>query len=267
MTGHPVMRPRIWFWFFSPENHMSTDSRANFPNLVFGLVLIVVGGVLALDRMHVVDAIRVLRFWPIGLVLFGVSVVVQAFRAGSDGPGGSGDHDRPFHVGHILGIVLIGLLVTQTLRGRETAWETRRETAGSASGDTVSLVAVLGEDRRVSSATRFRGGEMTSVMGGCTLDLRPALLTAGEEATLDVFTLMGGLTLRVPEGWTVDVRAVPILGGVRDQRAGAGGRRQLRDGEVEANDATTGQTRPAEGAAPRLVLRGFIMMGGLIIRS
>jgi hypothetical protein len=260
------MRSRAWFWFFSPENHMSTDSRANLPNLMFGLVLIVVGGVLALDRMHVVDAIRVLRFWPIGLVLFGVSVVVQAFRGGSDGPAGAGD-DRPFHAGHILGIVLIGLLVTQTLRGRETARETRRDTTASAAGETVSLVAVLGEDQRVSSATRFRGGEMTSVMGGCTLDLRPALLAPGEEATLDVFTLMGGLTLRVPEGWRVDVRALPILGGVRDQRAGFGGRRQLRDGEAEANDATAGQTRPAEGAAPRLVLRGFIMMGGLIIRS
>jgi len=123
------------------------------------------------------------------------------------------------------------------------------------------------DDQRVSSATRFRGGDMTTVMGGCTLDLRPALLARGEEATLEVFALMGGLTLRVPEGWTVDVRAVPILGGVRDQRAGFGGRRQLKDGEVEANDAPAAQGGPAEGAAPRLVLRGFIMMGGLIIRS
>jgi hypothetical protein len=229
---------------------------------VFGLVLIVVGGVLALDRMHVVDAIRVLRFWPIGLVLFGASLVVQALRGGSDGPAGTGD-GRPFHAGHVLGIVLIGLLVTQTLRGRDTT----REPTRSASGDSVSLVAVLGEDQRVSSATRFRGGEMTSVMGGCTLDLRPALLAAGEEATLEVFTLMGGLTIRVPEGWRVDVRAVPILGGVRDQRAGFGGRRELREGQAEANDATAGQTRPAEGDAPRLVLRGFIMMGGLVIRS
>ena len=29
---------------------------------------------------------------------------------------------------------------------------------------------------------------------------------------------MGGATIRVPEGWTVDVRAAPIMGGVRDRR-------------------------------------------------
>jgi hypothetical protein len=243
---------------------MSVDRRLNLPNLVFGLSLIFVGGALALDRMHLVDAIRILRFWPIGLVLFGASLVVQTFRPDPEGPVAP-EVDRGFHVGHVIGIVLIGLLVTQTIRGRET---TRTDT-----GESVSLVAVLGEDHRVSSATRFRGGQMTSVMGGCTLDLRAAMLAPGEEATLDVFTLMGGLTLRVPDGWTVDVRAVPVMGGVRDQRAGFSGRRRLADGEVEVNDATpappatAAESRPAEGSAPRLVLRGFVMMGGLVIRS
>lgn len=238
------------------------------PNLIFGVCLIVVGGVLALDRMHLLEASRVLQFWPIALVIFGLSLVAQNFRRDQTGAA-AGDAPSGFHGGHVLGIVLIGILVTHSLRGRDA---TRVDPSG-----TVSLLGVMSEDRRVSGAAPFRGADMTSVMGNCTLDLRQAVLAPGEETTIDVFTLMGGAVVRVPEGWTVDVRAVPIMGGVRDQRAGAQGRfaggRRLRDRDVEVNEPAAAppvsaeQTTPATGPAPRVVLRGFVMMGGLVIRS
>jgi len=245
------------------------SSRLNgAPNLIFGLCLIVVGGALALDRMHVIEASRVLQFWPIGLVIFGLSLVVQSFRRDQVGTA-AGDAPSTFHGGHVVGLVLIGLLITQALRGKDA---TRIDPSG-----TVSLFGVMSEDRRVSGAGPFRGADMTSVMGNCTLDLRQAVLAPGEETTIDVFTLMGGAVVRVPEGWTVDVRAVPIMGGVRDQRAGAqgrfAGRRRLRDRDVEVNEpadappVSAEQTTPATGPAPRIVLRGFVMMGGLVIRS
>ena len=103
----------------------------------------------------------------------------------------------------------------------------------------------MSHHQQVSSAPVFRGGEMTSVMGHADLDLRKTTVAPGEEAVIEVFTLMGGTTIRVPEGWTVEVRAVPITGGVKDRRSGA---------------------RDIPGA-PRIVIRGFIMMGGLNIRS
>jgi hypothetical protein len=232
---------------------------------VFGICLIFVGAAFALDRMHVIEAGRVLRFWPIGLVLFGISLVVQSLRD-RDRPAVPGGVRGTLRAGHVLGIVLIGILVTQTMRGRETLQ--------TDADDTVSLLAVMSEDQR-SYATRFRGGEMTSVMGACTLDLRQATLSPGDAATIDVFTLMGGLVLRVPEEWTVDVRAVPIMGGVTDQRrriAGRpGGSRRPRQGEAEAPEPVPGNTDRApsaeSGAAPRIVLHGFVMMGGLVIRS
>ena len=62
---------------------------------------------------------------------------------------------------------------------------------------------------------------------------------------IEVFTLMGGSTIRVPEGWHVDLRATPVMGGIRDRRTG------IRDA----------------AGAPRIVIRGFIMWGGLDIRS
>jgi predicted membrane protein len=110
----------------------------------------------------------------------------------------------------------------------------------------VRLFSILGRDNQVNSASRFRGGEITSVMGESVLDLRQATIPPGEEAVLDVFTMMGGLVIRVPAEWMVDVQAVPVMGGIKDQRVG----------RVEA-----GTTTP-----PRLVVRGSLMMGGLSIR-
>jgi len=51
----------------------------------------------------------------------------------------------------------------------------------------------------------------------------------------------------VPDGWTVVIEAVPFMGGVDDK------------------------TRPpkaaVDGAAPTLVVRGFVMMGGVEIKN
>ena len=53
-------------------------------------------------------------------------------------------------------------------------------------------------------------------------------------------------TIFVPEEWHVEVRATPIMGGARDRRKGP---------------------RDAVPGAPRLVIRGLILLGGLDIRS
>ena len=62
---------------------------------------------------------------------------------------------------------------------------------------------------------------------------------------IDVFTLMGESMIRVPDGWQVDLRATAVMGGVRDRRTAPGG----------------------AAGAPRIVIRGFVMWGALVIRS
>ena len=55
-----------------------------------------------------------------------------------------------------------------------------------------------------------------------------------------------------PDGWTIDVRAVPMLGSVQDSRR-------------TAKPLTASSDTPA--TLPRLVLRGFVMMGSILIKS
>jgi hypothetical protein len=140
-------------------------------------------------------------------------------------------------------LMLIGIgsvLVMQTLRQRD------RVAAGVETDDTLTIFAVLSGVKRASSSARFRGGEVTTFMGGCQIDLRQATIPPGEEAKLEFFAMMGGCEIIVPPSWEVATPIVPVMGGVEDKRLN--------------RIATT-------GPAPLLVLRGLLMMGGIVIRS
>jgi hypothetical protein len=108
---------------------------------------------------------------------------------------------------------------------------------------------------------------------------------------IDMVAVMGGVDLLLPRDWTVDVQAVPILGGVEDKRfeavrwRGRRGRDWLRTDpqgaappdatappapDAAQPDASRGDAAPGDAGSsvkPRLVVRGFIMMGGLNIES
>jgi hypothetical protein len=102
---------------------------------------------------------------------------------------------------------------------------------------------------------------------------------------VDVVTVMGSTIVYVPDGWDVNFDAIPVMGGVKDERRRPGSalsdddnddknedRPEPRRGgaSVEAPPAPAVTSPPVittSGPAPRLVLRGFVMMGGLVIRS
>ena len=76
--------------------------------------------------------------------------------------------------------------------------------------------------RAVMGGTAIRpvtlsAGFATAAMGGLELDLRETALEA-HPATLDVGVFSGGLLLRVPDSWGVQLDVHPTLGGVRDFR-------------------------------------------------
>lgn len=203
-------------------------------NLALGICLILLGTVLILDRLGLMPASQLLRFWPIGLVLFGIAMVIQSFQRVDPASAAPREHDG-------LGHAVIWVIVSVVL------WNgfSHGTTVRTDSSETATVVAVMGRHQRISNAAVFRSAEMTSIMGRADLDLRKTTVAPGQEAVIEVFTLMGGSTIRVPEGWYVDVRATPVMGGIKDRRSEKG--------------ETPG--------APRIVVRGFVMWGGLDIRS
>lgn len=219
------------------------------PQLIFGLIIVVVGLLMTLDTLGIADAEHYLRYWPIGFVALGVAKIWQA-RGGHSGMFG----------GMIFVIVGLWLLLEAARVIRISFWElwpmllvalgaslvwrsvTGHRPAANDTNSVVSAVAVLGGVNRGNNSSSFRGGDLTAVMGGCEVDLRQARIDG--EAIIDVFAMWGGIEIRVPEDWTVIGRVTPLLGGFDDK------------------------TRPPQTAgAQKLIIRGFVVMGGVEVKN
>lgn len=230
------------------------DERANplSGRLILGLSLVALGALWTLDNLGFLDADPILRWWPLVPLAVGVmkltgvgmekQVPFGAFLAIVGGLFLLGEMNVVrVNFGIIWPLLFIFLgtrLVTRAVRGQEAP------AGGADSGDYVRSFAVMAGIKRRSDSPTFRGGELTAVMGGVDLDLDQAR-PAGGRAVVDVFAFWGGIEIRVPEDWRVEVEATPIMGA------------------VESN------ARLAPGVEPVgvLVVRGFVMMGGVEIKN
>jgi class 3 adenylate cyclase len=94
---------------------------------------------------------------------------------------------------------------------------------------------------------RWRIGDKTNavaIMGGCDIDLRSAEIE-GPEVVITAFAFWGGINVIVPEGFDVELVGFSFMGG-----------RSLK-----LRDA------PIIPGSPRIVVRGFAVMGGIDVRS
>lgn len=213
-----------------------------------GLLVAALGIVFLLDNLDVVDSGRILRFWPLILILAGARHLWEARGRGAalwgaalSGAGGLLLIEAldlvDFDVRDLWPLVLVAVGL------RMLAFPGKAAPAPRDGADGIeNCSAFLGSvERRVRSAD-FRGGSASAFLGGVHLDLTGADV-AGDEAVLRVSAVMGGVEIRIPEDWTTEVRLTPMLGGVEDR------------------------TRGPAAAARRLVVEGAVFLGGLEIRN
>jgi hypothetical protein len=222
--------------------------------LVLGVAVIALGVLFTLDNMDVLDASRYLPFWPIVLVAVGLVNLTSAREGPQRVLGGVltfvgawlllgrwGLWDvRLWDLWPLLLIFWGGMIVWRGWRGGTV----RASSAEYDSNSVFSVVALLSGFDRVVIGDVFRGGDISALMGGGKLDLTRARMATGVSAVVSVSALMGGVELRIPEDWSVDDRIVYFMGGSSDRTR-----------------------RPVQPDAPKLVLRGFVMMGGVEIKN
>ena len=242
---------------------MNEDINKRLPaQVILGLIVIGMGLLFLLDNLNIFEIDGMFRFWPMMFILVGTLKL----------------YDSRDSTGYAIGIVLVSIGVLLTLRnmgyiwfGWRTIWpvlvmlvggavvfnalRTRGEAGSSQnaflqharspdSGDAdsvIDLTAALGAIERRITSKDFRGGHVTTFMGGCELDLREASLVG--EAEIRVFSVMGGITLRIPPDWTVVLRGTPIMAAFE---------------EKTASPAASGK---------RLIISGYAIMSGVEVRN
>jgi hypothetical protein len=222
--------------------------------LAFGLLVMALGFLFLGANLGYFSARQAFRlFWPSAFVVLGLVVLFEPrSRTGRRLWGlawiAAGGWIWSYQEGWIdvdlwdllvpLALVLFGVsLVWRSLRGP------RRRRAESDDPDAeVRSFALLSGNQVRSTSAEFRSADLGALMGGVELDLTQAK-PAGDEAEIDVFAMWGGIEIRVPREWTVVSKVMPVMGAFEDK------------------------TEPLAGASRRLVVRGFVVMGGVEVKN
>ncbi len=233
---------------------MKNERTRSIPSqILVGIMVAGMGLLFLLDNLNIFDFHRAVAFWPAAFILFGAIKLLD-----TRSPNGALVGGILIAVGVVLTInrlgfmhinvrvlwplLLIGLggaVIYRAVTGRRLLGMHSKD--AEASDEVVDITAILGGfDRRITTPN-FRGGEVTAVMGGCMLDLRGSSIES--EAVLNVFAMMGGITLKVPPDWTVALNGTPIMGGFDEKTIAP----------------------PHNGK--RLVIRGYAIMGGVEVRN
>jgi predicted membrane protein len=235
---------------------------ASIPRTLIGAFLVLIGLLLALDQLGWVEADHLMRFWPVLVVLYGLAILQRGGRGVVYGTivvliGGwlllNTLHLlslQPWQFLWPLILVVVGARIL--MRSSAPQW-TNPPSAPSANPSPlsgappvlghISMFGMMGGTKQRVSGAIFRSADMTSLMGGCELDLRDALLGADGAAHVEVFSLMGGNHIFVPPSWKVILQVTPIMGGVEDK------------------------TRPVMGGTQHLYIRGTVLMGGVEVSN
>ncbi len=231
-----------------------SDDRASFFDLrvMFGLLVLLFGVLLFLRNLGYDIGMSLWSYWPAILIIFGIGILA---------------HPREQHritTGGIL-VVVGALLLLHNLEVINFGWRIvwplllivvglmiitghiRRHTKLAPGADQLDLSMVLGGGEFKFDSKDLRGGKITAILGGGTIDLRDANMVA-DEITVDIFAFMGGIELWVPATWQTIMRGTPILGGMDNKSSYRGG--------------DTAAAKPK-----KIIITGMAILGGIEVKN
>lgn len=229
---------------------------------VGGAVLIIVGACLLLQRLDL-NLPHWLFSWQ--MILIAVGIVVGAkhnFR-----PGGwivmvlvggiflvNEIFDLPYATAQFIWpvvLILVGVMLIFKKNYPAAEWPSKKKSFAaseefSTGEDVLNATAIFGSVNKAVMTKNFKGGDVTAIFGGATLNFMKADINGA--AVMDITTVFGGCEIIVPANWKVQVDITTILGGVEDKRYMG---QQVPNGPIEK----------------LLILKGTCLLGGVEIKS
>ncbi|MBN2725390.1 MAG: hypothetical protein JXR95_15100 [Deltaproteobacteria bacterium] len=191
-----------------------------------GVAFITVGVLFLLKNMGLLGNFELWRFWPVVLILAGIGNLGRPF-----------DFKKIIHfifftgTGTVLLLKNIGIIVITYRQlwpfilifgGIAIVIHTVfGKSAKNISEASVDFNVVMGGGEFQNNSKELSGGKISVIMGGVELDLRKSEMM-GNEITIDVFAMWGGISMRVPEEWDVNMDGSPLLGGMENKTRFAG---------------------------------------------
>jgi predicted membrane protein len=236
--------------------------RSGSHGIFVGAIVVAVGCLLLLDNLGIFRFHDVWQYWPVLLVAWGVSRIVDSRTPSGWIWGGAVTLVGAFFLLDNLGIldtlgfrffdwaviwpvILIVFGVSVLVRALERNG-LRAGGPQGASSPVVGTHAFFSDNKSGSDTKDFQGGQATSIFGAARFDLRNASMTV-DEAVIDVNVVFGEVEVRVPETWIVINRAAVVFGGVDDK---------------------TNHPKPDPSVkTPHLIITGAVIFGGLKLRN
>lgn len=195
-----------------------------FGNILWGLVFIVVGGILGLNALGITNIDVFFDGWWTLFII--VPCFIGLFK----------EHEK---VGNIIGIligvslllccqeifefemlfkllfpailIIIGItFIFKDVLGKKAVEEIKKinQTQNNA---TEYNAVFAGQDVKIENE-EFRGANLNAIFGGVEFDLRKAIIT--ENHVINVKAVFGGVDLYVPSNVKVKINSTPVFGGI-----------------------------------------------------
>ena len=225
--------------------------------MVIGGGVVGIGLLLLLDQFNVLSFGDIVQFFPLIFIGMGVWQIMQ---------NGTRHATGPIIMIAIMTVLQLSLLdvvdgdffwrlwpvalivggASMLLRQRNGADDnTLTNSVGSNSADSFDIFTMFGGTERQMTSKSFSGGSITALFGGAEVNLHN-MEVEDRPAIINVFCMFGGIGITASPDTIIDSRVVAIFGGASDERR----QRKMLAGEV-----------------PEVIVKGFVMFGGVGIEE
>jgi len=198
---------------------MSRLNQFKQPRSIIGLLIIILAFIIFFENLGINVFAKILSNWPLALIIVGIAMLT--------GPRKSENRSLPyilivigvlFYLGHFrlfhyhwnslifpLILLAIGIYILKPY--------ITRPQSGEIPENRIEIFSILGGGEFNTRSENLTGGNAICILGGADIDIREADMV-GKNMVINCLAFMGGVKIKVPLHWQVNVQAVPLLGGV-----------------------------------------------------